>query len=141
MILNDEAVSLFHTIKSYFHSILYNLISNAIKYRSIKRRLHVEITSFRTESATGFVVRDNGSGLDLKQYGSKVFGLYQRFNLETEGKGLGLYIVRSQVNILNGTITLESKPDEGATFTISFREAMNYSTPSSEHHPALAASR
>jgi len=133
--LNDEAVSIFHTIKSYFHSILYNLIANAIKYRSINRRLRIEITSFRTETSTGFVVRDNGSGLDMKQYGSKVFGLYQRFNLETEGKGLGLYIVRSQVNILNGTITLESKPDEGATFTISFRETVQYG-PGSEHQPA-----
>jgi PAS domain S-box-containing protein len=136
VVLNDEAISIFLTIKSYFHSILYNLISNAIKYRSAKRRLRIEITSFRTESTTGLVVRDNGTGLDLKQHGNKVFGLYQRFNLETEGKGLGLYMVRSQVNILNGTVTMESKPDEGATFTISFRETMNYGNPGTEHRTA-----
>jgi light-regulated signal transduction histidine kinase (bacteriophytochrome) len=136
VILNDEAVGLFLTIKSYFHSILYNLMSNAIMYRSGKRRLRIEITSFRTESMTGFVVRDNGTGLDLKQHGTKVFGLYQRFNLETEGKGLGLYMVRSQVNILNGTVILDSRPDEGATFTVSFRETMSYSNSGSEHQAA-----
>jgi PAS domain S-box-containing protein len=130
VIVNDEAIGLFHTIKSYFHSILYNLITNSIMYRSLKRRLRIEITTFRTDTATGFVVRDNGSGLDLKQYGAKVFGLYQRFNLETEGKGLGLYMVRSQVNILNGVISVESKPDEGAAFTVSFRETMNVGTDS-----------
>jgi PAS domain S-box-containing protein len=132
IVLNDEAINLFLTIKSYFHSILYNLISNAIKYRSGKRRLRMEITSFRTASTTGFVVRDNGSGLDLNQHGNKVFGLYQRFNLETEGKGLGLYMVRSQVNILNGIVTLDSKPDEGAIFTVSFRETTSYNPPGTE---------
>lgn len=125
IVIDDQAIDNFYTIKGYFHSILYNLISNAIKYRSLKRQLRVEITTFQNPSACGFRVRDNGSGLDMKQHGAKLFGLYQRFNLETEGKGLGLYMVRSQVNILNGTIAAESTPEAGATFTVTFRQALN----------------
>ena len=65
-------------------------------------------------------MRDNGIGIDLKQFGNKLFTLYQRFHLDVEGKGLGLYLVRTQVNALNGSIDVNSKPGQGATFTVSF---------------------
>ncbi|WP_333820229.1 PAS domain S-box protein [Ohtaekwangia sp.] len=115
----------FFSIKSYFHSILYNLISNAIKYRAVDRPCIIEIQSFKTNTHAGFEIRDNGMGIDLEQFGHKLFTLYQRFHLDVEGKGLGLYLVRTQVHALNGTIDVASKPGEGTTFTVSFPAITN----------------
>ena len=115
-----SAYSHFFTIKTYFYSILYNLVSNAIKYRSPHRPALIEIKTFQSNGHVGFFVRDNGIGIDLKQFGNKLFTLYQRFHLDVEGKGLGLYLVRTQVNALNGSIDVNSKPGQGATFTVSF---------------------
>ena len=120
IILDDQAVDSFHTIKSYFHSIVYNLLSNAVKYRSPDRMPVIKVTTFRTTTTVGFTVEDNGLGVDLEQAAGRLFGLYQRFNLEVEGKGLGLYMVKAQVQLLNGKIDVESTPDAGATFTVSF---------------------
>jgi PAS domain S-box-containing protein len=115
-----SAYSHFFTIKTYFYSILYNLISNAIKYRSPHRSPIIEIKTFQSNGHVGFLVRDNGIGIDLDQFGNKLFTLYQRFHLDVEGKGLGLYLVRTQVNALNGSIDVVSKPGQGTTFTVSF---------------------
>lgn len=118
--LDDAAVSDFFTIKSYYHSILHNLVSNAIKYRSRIRPPVIHIKTFQTPAEYGFIISDNGLGIDLERFGDKVFGMYQRFHIEVEGKGIGLYMVKMQVQLLRGTITIQSKPDEGATFTVSF---------------------
>jgi PAS domain S-box-containing protein len=115
---NVQSVDSFYTIKSYLHSIVYNLISNAIKYHSDDRKPIILVESFRINNSVGFHVKDNGTGIDLSKYGDKVFTLYQRFHTNIEGKGLGLYMVKTQVDALNGSIVLKSMPDRGSTFTI-----------------------
>ena len=107
-----------HSIKAYINSILYNLISNAIQYRSSKRRPVVTVTSTAVNGHVLLTVTDNGLGIDLTKHGHEVFKLYKRFHLHTQGKGLGLYIVRQQIEKLNGKIEIESKPDHGATFKV-----------------------
>ncbi|HEY5825149.1 MAG TPA: PAS domain S-box protein [Cyclobacteriaceae bacterium] len=108
------------TIKSYVHSILYNLISNSIKYRSPERKPVIYISTFKTERAIGFKVSDNGLGIDLEKFQDKLFNLYQRFHTHVDGKGLGLYLVRTQTLALGGEIEVSSKLDESTTFTLSF---------------------
>jgi len=120
--IDDKPVDSFYTTKSYFHSILYNLISNAIKYRSYKRDPIIEITTFRNGNDAGIRIKDNGIGIDLERFKDKVFMLYQRFHLEVEGRGLGLYMVRSQVQTLNGSVDIESQPDKGTEFIVTFRD-------------------
>ncbi|MEO5975556.1 MAG: PAS domain S-box protein [Chryseolinea sp.] len=120
-LLSHVEVDTFHTSRIYLHSILYNLISNAIKFRSPKRDSIIEIKTWSDHGDLSLTVRDNGLGLDLRQFGEKVFGLYHRFHLDVEGKGLGLYMVKTQVQMLNGTIHIESKPSVGTLFTIKFR--------------------
>jgi signal transduction histidine kinase len=66
------------------------------------------------------VYQDNGIGIDLEKYGTQVFGLYKRFHHHADGKGLGLYMVKTQVEALNGTITIESRVNEGTRFNIQF---------------------
>jgi len=113
--------SLFNTIRTvrpYFDSILINLISNAIKYRHPNR---TPIIKIRTELMGNFVyfkVSDNGLGMDLNLYGEKLFKLYSRFHDHVEGKGLGLYLVKTQVVALGGRIEVESEVNKGTTFNI-----------------------
>lgn len=107
-----------HSIKAYVNSILYNLISNAIQYRATNRRPVVKVSSETINGNVHLTVADNGLGIDLTKHGHEVFKLYKRFHLHTQGKGLGLYIVRQQIEKLNGKIEIESKPDQGATFKV-----------------------
>ena len=108
------------TIKSYLYSILYNLILNSLKYRRKEVRPIIEISSKVVEGKLQLLVKDNGLGIDLKKKGDQVFGLYKRFHTKTaEGKGMGLFMVKTQVETIGGRISLTSIVNEGTQFTIS----------------------
>ena len=62
--------------------------------------------------------KDNGKGIDLEKNGSQLFGLYKRFDTSAEGKGMGLFMVKTQVEALGGIIKVNSKPGEGTEFII-----------------------
>jgi signal transduction histidine kinase len=113
-----EEAKIISSIKSYFESILYNLISNAIKYISPKRKPEILITTIKKGDNMIMTVEDNGIGIDLTKYGQSVFGLYKRFNVETDGKGLGLHMTKTQVETLGGAISIESELDKGTKFTV-----------------------
>ena len=104
--------------KRQLESILLNLMTNAIKYKSDKRFPKISISTEAVDDKICLKVEDNGIGIDLQKNGKKIFGLYQRFHHHIEGKGLGLYIVKSQVEALGGKIEVESEPDQGTTFKI-----------------------
>src|SRR6478609_9539651 len=106
------------SIRPMVSSIFYNLISNAIKYRSSDRTPEIIITSFPEKDFVKIKVADNGLGLDLEKFKDKLFGLYKRFHTHTEGKGLGLFLVKLQVEALEGTIGVDSIPGAGTTFTV-----------------------
>jgi signal transduction histidine kinase len=107
------------SIRPMISSILYNLISNAIKYRSPDRTPEVIVTSVLEKNSIKIKVADNGLGLDLERFREKLFGLYKRFHTHTEGKGLGLFLVKLQAEALEGHIDVESIPGEGTTFVLS----------------------
>lgn len=98
-------------------SVLQNLITNALKYRRDAPPKIAVRTDFAGDYVT-MTVQDNGMGMDLDKIGNRIFGMYQRFHEGTDGKGLGLYIVKSQVESLGGKIKLESKVGHGTTFTV-----------------------
>ncbi len=107
------------TAKAYLYSIMYNLMSNAIKYRSPNRPLHIDVATKEEDGMIRLSVADNGMGIDLNKYGDELFGLYKRFNSKNiEGNGLGLYLVKTQVASLGGYIRLNSEIDKGTTFYI-----------------------
>jgi PAS domain S-box-containing protein len=116
---DTSEVDALRTIRSYFYSILYNLISNAIKFRSPDRKPFVKIVAEKNGNNLQLSVSDNGIGINLSQFQDRLFGLYQRFHMESEGRGMGLYMVKTQVQLLNGTIAIDSEPDKGTTFRIS----------------------
>ncbi len=117
--ISDEADQLI-SIKSYVQSILYNLISNAIKYKAPDRNPEISIKSWKDAENTHIEITDNGIGIDLDQYGQQIFGLYKRFTSQNEGKGLGLHMTKAQVESLGGSINVESELGKGCTFKIVF---------------------
>jgi signal transduction histidine kinase len=111
-------------VRPMVQSIIYNLLSNAIKYQSPDRPLQVKIRSQAVSgSKTILEVIDNGLGIDLINQKENIFKLYKRFHSHVSGKGLGLYLVKIQVEALRGEIEVESQLDQGTIFRITFNQA------------------
>jgi len=116
-----DSVPLLITNKAYIESILLNLLTNSIKYKSENRKLKITIVAEQVDHQIMLTFRDNGIGIDLERNREKIFGLYQRFHNYPDSKGLGLYLVKSQVETMGGTISIESEVNKGTTFTITFK--------------------
>ncbi|WP_026708722.1 PAS domain-containing sensor histidine kinase [Flavobacterium frigidarium] len=106
--------------KSYIESIFTNLLTNSIKYKSANTQLIIEISASLVNQSTMIIFKDNGIGIDLDRNKDKVFGLYQKFHNYPDSKGLGLYLVKSQVEGMGGTITIESEVNAGTKFVMKF---------------------
>jgi signal transduction histidine kinase len=120
-IISDfSAIDELFTLKSYLYSIFYNLLSNSIKYRRANAAPVLEVTSAKDHNKVALTFKDNGLGIDLKKRGDEVFGLYKRFHTHVNGKGMGLFMVKTQVESLGGTISIESEVNKGTTFTVEF---------------------
>ena len=119
LILEDfQATAMIKTFRPYIDSILLNLVSNAIKYRRQDRSPIIAISTMMKKKYVCITVSDNGLGIDLKLYGDKLFTLYKRFHDHIEGKGIGLYMVKTQIVSLGGKIKVKSEPNAGTTFSI-----------------------
>jgi len=105
-------------IKSYVYSIFYNLISNSIKYSKPGLVPEIDIRSFVEDKTLILHFADNGIGINMKQNKDQLFGIYRRFHVHVEGKGLGLFMVKTQVEMLGGTIDVQSEEGMGTSFTI-----------------------
>ncbi|UII32420.1 PAS domain-containing sensor histidine kinase [Fulvivirga ulvae] len=106
--------------KPLLESIVQNLVSNAVKYKSDKP-LHIDVRTYNKGEYICMSVKDNGKGIDLTLYKDRLFGMYQRFHEDTEGKGLGLYIIKSQIESMGGEIEAESEPNVGSVFNVYFK--------------------
>ncbi|MDP3557558.1 MAG: PAS domain S-box protein [Bacteroidota bacterium] len=108
------------SIKSYLYSIFYNLIINSIKFQKPGISPVIEIKSLLTEKGVQIIFKDNGLGIDLEKNNEKFFGLYKRFHPHVEGKGMGMFMTKTQVESLGGKISVISEVNKGAEFTIIF---------------------
>jgi len=104
----------------YMESILYNFINNALKYSKTDVQLKIIISTYNQEGRTMLSVKDNGIGIDLKVYGRRIFNLYQVFHSGYESKGIGLYIIKQQIESLGGTVSVKSIVNEGSEFIVAF---------------------
>ncbi|GAB3199870.1 PAS domain S-box-containing protein [Pontibacter aydingkolensis] len=106
--------------KAYLYSIFYNLLSNAIKYRASDRRLRVEVKCQAIPDKGVLVIfSDNGSGFDMDKARDNVFKLYKRFHQNKNGRGIGLYLVKTHLEAMGGNINVTSKTGVGTSFQIS----------------------
>ncbi len=104
----------------YLESVLLNLLSNSLKYSHSRRKPEIKIKTFRENENLFLTVEDNGLGMDLQRYGHQLFKLRKTFHNHPEGRGVGLFLVKNQIEALGGTISASSKKDEGTKFTIDF---------------------
>jgi signal transduction histidine kinase len=101
-------------------SVVYNLISNALKYRHPDRPPLIRIHCRQTDRYSVLVVEDNGLGLEAHQVRG-LFGMFRRFHNHVEGSGIGLYMVKRSVENAGGKVKVESKPGQGTAFSVYFR--------------------
>ncbi|MGV3540457.1 MAG: PAS domain S-box protein [Rufibacter sp.] len=109
----------------YLHSILLNLLTNAMRYRSPERPLEIEVKSEQQGDEVLVHFSDNGLGIDLERYGDRIFGLYQRFHHHKDSKGMGLYIAHSQAKAMGGDLVVASEVHKGTTFTLRINKTTN----------------
>ncbi len=103
---------------AYLESILYNLISNAVRYRHPQRKPIITIKLYKEKDENVIEVTDNGIGIDLNKNGDKIFGMYKTFSNNSDARGIGLFITKNQIDAMGGNITVESIPNIGTTFKI-----------------------
>ena len=107
--------------KTYLESIFLNLITNSIKYARPDLKPMITISSKKENGRDQIIYNDNGLGFDMQKVKDKIFGLHQKFHNHIDSKGIGLYLVYNHIRSLGGNIQVESAPNEGTTFVISFR--------------------
>ena len=112
-----EQASNFTSDARFIHSILQNLIENAIKYGNQRDEARIDIIVQGVENGVTIRIIDNGIGIE-PEYHDKVFDMFFRGTDQAKGTGLGLYIVKKSVEKLKGKITLESELMKGSTFTV-----------------------
>ena len=106
--------------KTYLQSIFLNLLTNSIKYA---KPGCLPVISIQTSTINGIkqlIFSDNCLGFDMDKVKDKIFGLHQKFHHHNDSKGIGLYLIYNHITSMGGRISVESKLNEGATFTITF---------------------
>ncbi|HQZ24733.1 MAG TPA: PAS domain S-box protein [Flavobacterium sp.] len=112
----DDATILYNS--AYLESIIYNLISNAIRYKNPERKLIITINLYKENDKDVVEFTDNGIGIDLKRNGDKIFGMYKTFSNNSDARGIGLFITKNQIDAMGGSITVDSELNVGSTFKI-----------------------
>jgi PAS domain S-box-containing protein len=108
--------------KTYLDSIFLNLISNSIKYAKPNTYPKISLHSENVNGVVTLVIKDDGLGFDMEKVKDRIFGFKQTFHDNKDSKGIGLYLVYNHLTSLGGHIDIDSRINEGATFTIKFKE-------------------
>lgn len=117
------------SIPSFIENIFFQLMENAIKFRHPERQLKLCISSFEEDSDRWeLYFEDNGMGIDMKRYEGYLFQMYQRFHPWVPGKGLGLFTIKRQMEMLGGRISLTSELNEGTRIQLSFPKEKPYNS-------------
>ncbi len=110
---------------AHITSIYTNLLTNALKYRETSRKLKLKVSTRKVGNYVELAITDNGIGIDMTKHKKRLFGMFKQLHAGYDGKGLGLYIVKNQVEALGGEIEVESTPGEGTTFKIMLVDQTN----------------
>lgn len=107
----------------YLESILLNLLDNALKYAHSERAPRISFKStIDAKGHTVLAITDNGLGINLQKYGHQVFKLRKTFHHHPESRGIGLFMIKNQIEAMGGEISVDSKESEGSTFFINFNK-------------------
>ena len=115
--------------KAHVKTIINNLLSNAIKYTE-KGKISLTVKCINKNDISNLIisVRDTGRGIK-KENVEKLFNKFERLdedrNTTIEGTGLGLAITKSLVNLMNGTINVQSTFGEGSIFIVNLPQKIS----------------
>jgi PAS domain S-box-containing protein len=109
----------------YLESIFLNLLSNALKYNHPDRNLVIEVKTCYKKKNIILEVKDNGLGINLEKYGHQIFKLQKTFHRHPESRGIGLFMIKNQIEAMGGEISITSQENMGTTFCVNF----------TKHHP------
>lgn len=113
----DQEISFY---PAYLDSVVFNLISNAVRYHDPEKETRIDVRCIEKEHFYVLEVQDNGLGVDLDKFGDRIFKLKQSFHGHPDSNGIGLYMIRAQLESLGGEIHVESEPGIGSTFSAYF---------------------
>ncbi|MBY0426411.1 MAG: PAS domain-containing sensor histidine kinase, partial [Cytophagales bacterium] len=105
---------------AYLESVLFNFISNGIKYGHPDRLPVITLDTFLDKGRLVLRIADNGIGIDMKKNGDKLFGMFKTFHGNSDARGVGLFITKNQIEAMGGKVEVESKLHQGTTFKIYF---------------------
>jgi signal transduction histidine kinase len=109
--------------RPYLDSIILNLLTNAIKYRKPAVDPHITLKTYISKKHHVVLeCRDNGMGIDLKLHGEKIFGLYKTFHQHADANGVGLFLIKIQIESQGGSVEVDSTPGLGSSFKVIFNE-------------------
>jgi signal transduction histidine kinase len=106
-------------VEGFLQSLLRNLLSNSLKYKEPGRKLNIKITTKKIGDGVQLIFSDTASGMDLATIKDRLFAPFTRFSSVAEGKGIGLYLIKSMVESNGGSVVVESTPGKGTTFSFS----------------------
>jgi signal transduction histidine kinase len=118
--LDTEAVPTLWFVPSNLQSVLYNLLSNALKYAMPGRPPRIQVRTYLINGAPVLSVADNGLGIDLERHGAELFQMFRRFHDHVPGSGMGLHLVNRIVQQAGGRLEVVSTVGEGTTFHVYF---------------------
>ncbi|MBW4362603.1 PAS domain-containing sensor histidine kinase [Flavobacterium taihuense] len=118
--LDESEAPIIYFPQKYLESILINLVSNALKYKSHGRQPRIKIKSKKINDTVLLSVCDNGLGIDLDLHRNNLFKIRKTFHKHPDAKGFGLFMTKTQIESRGGKIWVESKPDKGSTFFVEF---------------------
>lgn len=117
VIKSEVNISEINFSRRKLRSIIYNLVSNAIKFRSMDRRPEIFIKTEKENECIVITVKDNGNGIEENMQQS-IFSKYYRIENSIEGSGIGLYLVKEIVTNSGGKVELKSTPGKGSEFKV-----------------------
>lgn len=122
LVIKTQEFTSLHGKEPGFSSLFQNLFSNAYKYRRQGVRPTIELSLLKNGNERKILIADNGIGIDLEKNKDKLFKPFTRLNNVStqEGTGVGLFLVKKVVVMHGGSITIESTPNEGTTFILTF---------------------
>lgn len=107
-------------VPAYIDSIILNFLTNAIKYKRLDINPKIILEAKQTNDSVILAIKDNGQGIDLEKHREKLFGMYNVFHKHKDSRGLGLFIVKNQIEAIGGKIEVESTVGKGTNFKIYF---------------------
>ncbi len=109
-------------VPAFMESIILNLVTNAVKYKHPDRDPSIVLSVKDQGDTSIFSIQDNGLGINLDKYGKKLFGMYKTFHNNKDARGIGLYIVKNQIESMGGNISVKSEVEKGSTFNVYFND-------------------